>query len=202
MGTRQDYDDAIRLGAENCRPRAAPRCGLSFTTRAFTATRRARVRAPLPSWRHALRSLRLSAVAAPRPRALNLPPPFPVPGSRFGLPPARRIALWTSPTKLVMESSRVSAPLLDPSPRASPMLLQSTITCPHCALAKTETMPTDACQFFYECRGCGTKLKPKPGDCCVFCSYGSVACPPMQAERSGESGAASCCAGETGERRY
>jgi hypothetical protein len=110
MGTRQDYDDAIRLGAENCRPRAAPRCGLSFTTRAFTATRRARVRAPLPSWRHALRSLRLSAVAAPRPRALNLPPPFPVPGSRFGVPPARRIALWTSPTKLVMESSRVSAP--------------------------------------------------------------------------------------------
>ncbi len=46
-----------------------------------------------------------------------------------------------------------------------------------------------------ECAGCGTKLKPKPGDCCVFCSYGSVPCPPIQAERSGESGAASCCAG-------
>ena len=61
------------------------------------------------------------------------------------------------------------------------MLLQSTITCPHCAVAKTETMPTDACQFFYECTGCGTKLKPKSGDCCVFCSYGSVPCPPIQA---------------------
>lgn len=65
------------------------------------------------------------------------------------------------------------------------MLLQSTVTCPHCGLAKTETMPTDACQFFYECPGCRTKLKPKPGDCCVFCSYGSVPCPPIQAERLG-----------------
>jgi hypothetical protein len=23
-------------------------------------------------------------------------------------------------------------------------------------------------------------LRPKPGDCCVFCSYGSVKCPPQQ----------------------
>src|SRR5712664_302128 len=90
-----------RLGADKLPPRTAPRCGLSFTTRAFTAKRRARVRAPLASRLHALRSLRLSAVAAPRPRALNLPPPFPVPGFRFGLPPARRIARWTSPMKLV-----------------------------------------------------------------------------------------------------
>ena len=41
-------------------------------------------------------------------------------------------------------------------------------------------MPSDACQFFYGCRGCGQRLKPKPGDCCVFCSYGSVPCPPIQ----------------------
>src|SRR5205807_8161459 len=79
-------------------------------------------------------------------------------------------------------------------PGADPMLLQSTITCPHCATSKPETMPTDACQFFYECTGCGTKLKPKAGDCCVFCSYGSVPCPPIQAQRAGEPGAASCCA--------
>ena len=26
----------------------------------------------------------------------------------------------------------------------------STITCPHCGTRKTEEMPTDACQFFYE----------------------------------------------------
>lgn len=44
-------------------------------------------------------------------------------------------------------------------------------------------MPTDACLFFWACPGCGTRHKPKAGDCCVFCSYGSVPCPPVQAER-------------------
>jgi len=74
------------------------------------------------------------------------------------------------------------------------MILESLITCPHCTTAKPETMPTDACRFFYECTGCGAVLRPKQGDCCVFCSYGSVPCPPIQAERSGETGLASCCA--------
>ncbi|MDQ4421241.1 hypothetical protein OOT33_12480 [Sphingobium sp. DEHP117] len=46
--------------------------------------------------------------------------------------------------------------------------LHSTLTCPHCGHQATETMPTNACQFFYDCRGCGAVLKPKQGDCCVF----------------------------------
>jgi hypothetical protein len=75
------------------------------------------------------------------------------------------------------------------------IILESTITCPHCAAVKTETMPTDACLFFYECSGCGTRLRPKQGHCCVFCSYGSIPCPPIQAERSGATGAPSCCPG-------
>lgn len=58
--------------------------------------------------------------------------------------------------------------------------LSSTITCPHCGHAADETMPTDSCQWFYECAGCGTVLKPLPGDCCVFCSFGTVPCPPIQ----------------------
>ena len=33
-------------------------------------------------------------------------------------------------------------------------------------------MPTEACQFFYECTHCKKILRPKPGDCCVYCSYG------------------------------
>src|ERR1700730_11043951 len=49
-----------------------------------------------------------------------------------------------------------------------------------CSYQAVETMPTDACQFFYECKGCGERLKPLAGDCCVFCSYGSVPCPPIQ----------------------
>ena len=55
--------------------------------------------------------------------------------------------------------------------------LTSAITCPECGHVETETMPTDACQWFYDCKGCATVLKPKAGDCCVFCSYGSVGLP-------------------------
>src|SRR6476469_8827169 len=54
------------------------------------------------------------------------------------------------------------------------MELLSTLVCPSCERSTAEAMPTDACQFFYDCKGCGQRLKPKPGDCCVFCSYGSV----------------------------
>ena len=64
------------------------------------------------------------------------------------------------------------------------MELLSTITCPRCGVAKTETMPTDACIVFYDCSGCGAVLRPKPGDCCVFCSYADVACPPIQVGQS------------------
>ncbi|MGE3280054.1 MAG: GDCCVxC domain-containing (seleno)protein [Alphaproteobacteria bacterium] len=63
------------------------------------------------------------------------------------------------------------------------MVLESVLTCPECATEKLETMPTNACQFFYECIGCGELLRPKPGDCCVFCSYGSIPCPPLQENR-------------------
>jgi len=58
--------------------------------------------------------------------------------------------------------------------------LKSTLTCPDCGNASVMTMPTDACQFFLECPSCGVVLRPKPGDCCVFCSYGDVPCPPIQ----------------------
>lgn len=57
-------------------------------------------------------------------------------------------------------------------------LATSRITCPNCGFIKEEAMPTDACQYFYECTNCHTRLTPRDGDCCVFCSYGDVACPP------------------------
>jgi hypothetical protein len=68
-------------------------------------------------------------------------------------------------------------------PTMNAHVLESVLTCPHCGFATQETMPTDACQFFYECRNCKTLLRPKPGDCCVFCSFGSVTCPSIQEQR-------------------
>ncbi|HCT94368.1 MAG TPA: hypothetical protein DIC44_06095 [Rikenellaceae bacterium] len=64
---------------------------------------------------------------------------------------------------------------------------KSILTCPFCGFSKQEEMPLNACQFFYECQNCKHLLKPKSGDCCVFCSYGSVKCPPIQDKSKG------CC---------
>lgn len=60
------------------------------------------------------------------------------------------------------------------------IILESEITCPKCSFKKVEKMPIDSCMWFYECTSCLTLLKPKEGDCCVFCSYGTVKCPSLQ----------------------
>jgi hypothetical protein len=57
---------------------------------------------------------------------------------------------------------------------------RATVTCPHCGVSRLETMPTNACQHFYRCEGCGEILSPRKGDCCVFCSYADHHCPPEQ----------------------
>lgn len=67
------------------------------------------------------------------------------------------------------------------------VVLASTLTCPSCGFEKTEEMPTNACQYFYKCTSCKEVLKPLADDCCVYCSYGSVPCPPIQQNKS-------CCA--------
>ena len=70
--------------------------------------------------------------------------------------------------------------------------LNSELTCPACGYRVVEIMPTDNCLYYYECLGCGALLKPKPGDCCVFCSYGTVPCPPIQQARA-EGCEGGCC---------
>ncbi len=62
--------------------------------------------------------------------------------------------------------------------------LTSILTCPECGFEKEEQMPTDACEFFYTCTNCNTILKPLKGDCCVYCSYGSMPCPPIQENKN------------------
>ncbi len=57
------------------------------------------------------------------------------------------------------------------------------LTCPKCQAKQTVKMPTNACQHFYKCQKCSEMLKPKIGDCCVFCSYANSKCPPKQMEQ-------------------
>jgi len=56
----------------------------------------------------------------------------------------------------------------------------SEITCPQCSHKKVEKLPTEVCQLFYTCEKCGHEMRPKDGDCCVFCSYGDHKCPSKQ----------------------
>lgn len=62
------------------------------------------------------------------------------------------------------------------------IVTKSTLTCPECDKTQLVEMPTNACQHFYKCVYCGKMLKPKEGDCCVFCSYADSKCPPKQIE--------------------
>lgn len=64
-----------------------------------------------------------------------------------------------------------------------PLITTAQLTCPVCGHVSSETMPLDACIYYHDCAGCGTLLRPRAGDCCVFCSYGTVPCPPVQAQQ-------------------
>ena len=63
-------------------------------------------------------------------------------------------------------------------------IIKANLICPECGFTQELDMPTDACQFFHQCINCKAILKPKPGDCCVFCSYADIPCPPKQREKS------------------
>jgi hypothetical protein len=112
------------------------------------------------------------------------------------------LATWSARTGPVTEGFQLSVTegfevgkaIFGPVLRPAQLQTVSTITCPVCGMAKAEPMPMDACQYFYDCTGCGGILRPKAGDCCVFCSYGSAPCPPVQAQRAGGSETAACCA--------
>ena len=68
-------------------------------------------------------------------------------------------------------------------------VLISTLRCPGCGHERLEIMPTNSCQYFYDCTACGALLRPLEGDCCVYCSYGDIPCPPTQeAQRDGAAG--------------
>src|SRR3546814_12808107 len=70
----------------------------------------------------------------------------------------------------------------------SPVELESVLTCPLCGVSTRETMPTNACRWFHACAACHGIVQPLPGDCCVYCSYGTAKYPPVQPGMS-------CCTG-------
>jgi hypothetical protein len=92
----------------------------------------------------------------------------------------KRSAGLTRTVRAVTLGVAARRPWLTIRPTVNAVVLESTRVCPRCGVAALETMPMDACQYFYERRGCRTLLRPKLGDCCVFCSFGSVPCPTAE----------------------
>ena len=57
------------------------------------------------------------------------------------------------------------------------MSLITAIRCPLCGHEAEEEVPVNACVVRYPCPGCGGEVRPREGDCCVFCSWGADPCP-------------------------
>src|SRR3546814_14136177 len=89
---------------------------------------------------------------------------------------ARRLAVRLEHLSVLYRHSAHAVhlnPRLAPSRKGRPVSsvqLESILTCPKCGAATSETMPTNACQWFHECAACHEVLQPLPGDCCCFCS--------------------------------
>ena len=62
------------------------------------------------------------------------------------------------------------------------IVFETIIICPFCNYEKEEYMSENSYQHFYVCENCEKLLRPKNDECCVFCSFGSVKCPPQQKE--------------------
>jgi hypothetical protein len=54
--------------------------------------------------------------------------------------------------------------------------INSVITCPHCEASELLQIPAGSSQRFYRCQACDGILKIQSGDCCIFCSFGSIGC--------------------------
>ncbi|WP_330926906.1 GDCCVxC domain-containing (seleno)protein [Candidatus Sororendozoicomonas aggregata] len=60
----------------------------------------------------------------------------------------------------------------------------SVVSCPDCGHSVVEAMPLDVCVRLYECKNCQQLITPESGDCCIYCSHGTILCPTSQMEKS------------------
>ena len=61
-------------------------------------------------------------------------------------------------------------------------ILESTITAPNAVTRGWSPCQQTRVSSITSAAGAMSCFCPKPGHCCVFCSYGTVVCPPMQSE--------------------
>ncbi len=59
-------------------------------------------------------------------------------------------------------------------------LLDAIMTCPACGYQQMVTMEAFGQRMLWPCPACGSVLRPRPGEHCIYCSFASVPCPPVQ----------------------
>jgi hypothetical protein len=84
---------------------------------------------------------------------------------------ARRLKAWLTP-----RAAGVANGVDERGGTGAPVRRVNPITCPHCGATLPEVMESDVCVVFIYCRACHDKIELKPGDCCVFLSYGQQPC--------------------------
>ena len=68
------------------------------------------------------------------------------------------------------------APTVSGQRTAPPARVVNPVTCPRCGAVVPEVMEEDVCVIFIYCAACHDRIDMKPGDCCVFRSYGQNPC--------------------------
>lgn len=64
------------------------------------------------------------------------------------------------------------------------LVRNTNLTCPFCGFREKLEIPADYCLISHRCGNCKMHIKPTPGDCCIFCSFGDVLCISKQQEQA------------------
>jgi hypothetical protein len=58
------------------------------------------------------------------------------------------------------------------------------LTCPFCGFREKLAIPDNYCLILHRCANCNMRIRPAPGDCCIFCTHGDALCLAEQKERT------------------
>ena len=60
------------------------------------------------------------------------------------------------------------------------VILETVMTCPSCHAKEKQTMWPHFIESVFVCNKCNKPHLQIPDRCCIYCSYGSIECPPIQ----------------------
>lgn len=67
-----------------------------------------------------------------------------------------------------------------PSTPSPGVVRESTLVCPRCNHGERMMMAENSSLVVHVCQSCGLEMHRLPGNCCLFCTWGTVPCPTAQ----------------------